>query len=189
MQSDQVQVKVILLGNSGVGKTSLITRLKTGQFPSKIDPTVGVNHQCHPVLIGHEQVTIFLWDTAGQEQFQALTPLYCHSSSTALIVCARNDISSIHAIPTWFNFLTTACENVPPVILIVNKNDRLAEAVMTEEEIREQFGGQFRSIFYTSALTGENVDTVFFEAAQAAFVFQGKTIDSMITNEDSSGCC
>jgi small GTP-binding protein len=190
MQQDPLALKIVILGNSGVGKTSLITRLKTGECPSHIDPTVGVNHQCHSVQIGKDQIRVFLWDTAGQEQFQALTPLYCHSASGALIVCAINDIESFKAIPKWLEFLETSCLPVPPVVLVVNKVDRQADAVLQSEEISERFRPKFRSIFFASAMTGESVENVFTDVAEAAFEFQGGPVIPMEkSTKGDEGCC
>jgi small GTP-binding protein len=128
-------LKVVLLGNSGVGKTSLVIRAMTGEFSGQSDPTVCVNHHHRIVNVGQKEVDIYIWDTAGQEQFQALTPLYCHSAACALIVAAVDDRDSFKSIQGWIDLLEKSCDEVPPLVLLVNKVDRTDAAALSPEEI------------------------------------------------------
>jgi small GTP-binding protein len=190
-------LKVVLLGNSGVGKTSLVIRAMTGEYPSQSDPTVCVQHHRKIAKIGQNEVAIYIWDTAGQEQFQALTPLYCHSASCALIVMSVDDRDSATGISGWIELLEKSCDQLPPLILLVNKIDREAAAVISPEEIEGTYRKTFNSIFFVSAKTGEDVDFAFEEAARAAFRFQSgmgfvsKRRDGLQTLERSGKavCC
>jgi small GTP-binding protein len=165
-------LKVVLLGNSGVGKTSLVICAMTGEYPAQSDPTVCVNHHRKVVKIGQKEVAIYIWDTAGQEQFQALTPLYCHSASCAIIVAAVDDRDSFKGISGWIELLEKSCDQIPPLILLVNKIDREDAAVVSPEEIEGTYRKTFHAIFFVSAKTGEDVDFAFEEAARVAFRFQ-----------------
>jgi small GTP-binding protein len=173
--TDKVSVKVVLLGNSGVGKTSIVYRwISTGTSP-RPDPTVGVNHQRKSATVEDRDVDVYLWDTAGQEQYQALTPLYVHSSSCALIVAAIDDAQSFEAIPKWIDVLQQSCSRPPPLILLVNKMDLASEAVATITDIELTYKTDFHSIFFVSAVTAEGVDAAYNEAVLVAFRFQINT--------------
>jgi small GTP-binding protein len=163
--------KVVILGNSGVGKTSLVMQWTTGDYEAQIGPTIGANHQRKTITVQEEEVDLFLWDTAGQEQFQALTPLYAHSASTALIVVAIDDLDSFKGIPTWTELLNRSCDKPPPMLLLVNKMDRADRAATSKEDIKERYGPGFQAIFFVSASTGEGVDPAFSHAGELAYEF------------------
>ena len=80
-----------------------------GHFSSDLKSTVGANHQRKTVFIGKDEVELYLWDTAGQEQFQALTPLYVRNATTALITAAIDDSNSFDTLQTWIDLINSAC--------------------------------------------------------------------------------
>lgn len=187
--------KVVILGNSGVGKTSLINRWTTGTWSTTVKPTIGANHQRKTVQFSETFVDVFVWDTAGQEQFQSLTPLYARSAACAIVTASITDSLSFEAIQTWIDLLKNACEVMPPLILAVNKIDLLnSNAVKTQEEVESEYGQLFSAVFFVSAQSGEAVDNLFVYAAQMGYEF-------MIGNQpikqqplepkkdDKKGCC
>ena len=178
--------KIVLLGNSGVGKTSLVMKWTNGDFHRTIKPTIGANHQRKTVQISaNEEIDLYLWDTAGQEQFQSLTPLYARSASCAIVVAAINDRESFEALEQWLKLLEASCDPVPPVILAVNKMDLMGQACKTQEEIEQEYSAKFCGIFYVSAASGENVDNVFNQAAKSAYEFIKKVLDADKTTSNS----
>jgi small GTP-binding protein len=172
MQDDKVSVKIVLLGNSGVGKTSIVSRWISADPLVRLEPTVGVNHQRKLATVGDQIVDVYLWDTAGQEQYKALTPLYTHSSSCALIVAAINDSASFQAIPKWVDVLQQSCNRPPPVILLVNKMDLVDGMVATITDIELTHGKNFHAIFFVSTVTEEGIEAAYNGAVTVAFQFQ-----------------
>jgi small GTP-binding protein len=186
-----VSVKVVLLGNSGVGKTSIAQRWLGG--PSAIpEPTIGVNHRRRTSVVGDREVDAYIWDTAGQEQYKALTPLYAHSASCALIVAAIADPESFDAIPRWGELLRQACDAPPPALLLVNKTD-LAGTGAPIAEIEATHGKGFHAVFFVSAVTGEGIDAAYSEALLAACRFQaGRAARRSLADIDikrTESCC
>lgn len=154
--------KVVVVGNSGVGKTSLISQWISTKFEQFRNPTIGTYHQRKRVVLeGTGPVDLWVWDTAGQEQFHSLVPLYTRSACLAIVTAALDDETSFAAIPEWVDIVTSSCDPSPPIILAVNKTDRKEHAKLTEEEIHEKFGGEFLGLFFVSAQTGENVEPLF----------------------------
>ncbi|OHT09490.1 small GTP-binding protein [Tritrichomonas foetus] len=190
-------LKIVLLGDSGVGKTSVAFRWTTGIWQDSIQPTIGANHQRKVVHLENQDVDVYVWDTAGQEQYRALTPLYSRSSSCAIIMAAANDPSSFDSLSTWQELLfgsQASSERVPPSILAINKIDLYdeKESFFTRDEIDERYAQKFESIMYVSARTGEGIDDMFVMAADAAFKFMRQYADKdrvIVEANESRGCC
>lgn len=187
--------KIVLLGNSGVGKTSAVTRWTSGTWQSAIKPTVGANHQRKKVTVDGDDVDLFLWDTAGQEQFQALTPLYARSATAAIIVASIIDIASFNSLQTWIDLVNNSCDSQPPLLLAVNKIDLTENNVLTRDEIEDKYKSMFDDIFYISAATGEELDNLFMQAAIKGYHFiqslsnQQTTASLTVDNQKQGSCC
>lgn len=194
--SEVPSCKIIFLGNSGVGKTTLVSRWTSPIFDSTIRPTIGVNHQRKRIQINNEEVDLFIWDTAGQEQFRALTPLYTRSASFAIITVAINDLSSFNSIENWIELLSKTCDEMPPIALAVNKMDLAEEMVISEEQVLEKYEKKFSgNIFFVSAFNGKKVDDMFMKAATDGFNHY-KEVNNLVTkqvindnDESKKKCC
>ena len=184
--------KIVVLGDSGVGKTSLANRWINGAWTDSVKPTIGANHQRKRVVIDGQNLDVFMWDTAGQEQFRSLAPVYTRSSSAVVVVVSIVEQSSFQTIGDWVDIVRATSEKMPPVILCVNKID-LPGHCQQFEEVVEKHKGDFAGIFFVSALTGQEVDNAFRCAAENAykFVTENQQVESKKIDADSnkSGCC
>lgn len=162
--------KVVMIGNSGVGKTSLTNRWINGSFCADVEPTIGANHLSKRVSVEGHDISIFMWDTAGQEQFKSLAPVYTRSASAVILVVSTTDIDSINAIDYWINVICETNDVLPPFILAINKVD-LNSMTNEMEDYISQKKSQFDSIFLVSAATGEAVESLFASSAHAAYHF------------------
>ena len=194
-ESDRYTLKVVILGNSGVGKTSIVNRWITGVHNKAITPTVGANHQKKTIEIEKKMVDIFIWDTAGQEQFQALTPLYARSASCAIVCASLVDLESFNSLETWKKLVEDSCEVTPPMILCVNKTDLANDQTMTNEEIEEKYGSEFKAIFFVSAYTGEGIDEIFVQSGRLGLdysiqnVQQTGQVQDLTQKQKKKKCC
>jgi small GTP-binding protein len=184
-------LKIVLLGDSGVGKTTILARWMTGKYYQSLRPTVGTNHQRKIVTIKEKEVELFLWDTAGQEQFSSLIPMYSRNAAAVVIVCAVDDLNSFTNVKEWVELAKKSCEVSPPIILAVNKIDKKDDISFTSEKVNQTWGDELDGIFYVSALTGENIDTALMQAAQLGFnnSFTGTPNSSIIAANPDEGCC
>jgi small GTP-binding protein len=163
------RLKVVVLGNSGCGKTSLIQRWISDIFVAQTKPTVGSNHQRKRVsLESGDEVDLYIWDTAGQEQFQALMPLYTRASVLAIITVAADDSASFESVHKWIETVSLSCEVIPPLVLAVNKMDKTDRMALPMEEIHKRYDQSFASVFFVSALTGENCEAALRYIAEEA---------------------
>ena len=157
-------IKVVMLGNSGVGKTSLVNRFM-GVKSEDPKPTIAATHFSKEIQLQDRTINMFLWDTAGQEQYQALTPLYTRGCSCALLVTSITDQASFDSIDSWIELMDKTCDNHPSVILTINKID-LDSNEKTRAQIQDQYSARFPNIFFVSAKTSENVEALFIQAAE-----------------------
>jgi small GTP-binding protein len=173
------RVKIVLLGDSACGKTSLFARWISNSMSHTSSPTVGPNQSAPKTVTipKNGDVLATVWDTAGQEKFRALIPSYCRNAHLILLVTSISDAISFDSVPDRVKHITEASETPSPIVLVVNKMDLIDKAVKTAEEIHSQFENEsFRSIFFVSALTGENVEALFQFAVQEAAQFAARII-------------
>ncbi|GMR53413.1 hypothetical protein PMAYCL1PPCAC_23608, partial [Pristionchus mayeri] len=148
------KAKVVFMGSSGVGKTSIILRHNGKEFTTDVTPTLGANF-VHSTIMSQtaKRVELEIWDTAGSEKFACMMPMYLRRSSGAFIVFDIADRESFHDLPKWYGELERSCNIAElSVILVGNKIDLEQTRTVDEKEARE-FAEQ-RSMTYveTSAL-------------------------------------
>ena len=165
-----LQFKVILLGDSGVGKSCLLIRGTRGIFSNIIGPTIG--YEIMPLLMKIEDTIIKLqiWDTCGQETFRSIIRNYYRNSTLALIVYSIENENSFKNIEKWINDVKT--NSSPDVIffLIGNKTDLEKNRKVTKEMV-DKFcrNNNIDFSLETSAKTGFNTENIFIEAAKMLY--------------------
>jgi small GTP-binding protein len=163
----ETKVKVVLLGDTTVGKTSIVRRQALNSFDFKMFQTIGIDHLASVVKIGKEAVRLMLWDTAGQEQFASLVPISMRGAQVCIIVGSIVDPRSCDNVTLWHERLCETGEGAQ-VILAINKMDLLDGAPLTIEEVRRRYQTQFPHLFFVSAKTGDSIAEMFHQAALLA---------------------
>ena len=155
-------VKLIMLGNSGVGKTSIISRFSKSQFPEAVRATIYTDFVFKGVCIEGKNLRAQVWDTAGQERYRVVTSAYYREAAGVLLVYDITDYKSFVDVDVWvrelgrFTDLTTI-----ELVLLGNKSDKAEERQVTVEQgqkLAQQHGCVFLE---TSAKTAANIDTAF----------------------------
>ncbi|CAG9316853.1 unnamed protein product [Blepharisma stoltei] len=168
----KVESKVVFLGDSGVGKSSLLVRYTRGEFSDAHEVTIGGAFLQSRVDTGDGKVTVLdIWDTAGQERFRALMPLYYRDAAAAVIVYDVGDKRSFERVDYWVNTLKA---QVPDCLLYLvgNKADRESKTV--GEDIAKAYANEHdMEWFETSAKTALNVDLVFRRVAEGIQKLKG----------------
>ena len=153
--SEHKAIKVILLGESGVGKTNLIRVTIGKEFDSNIAATLTNSYCESQVNLGDKQYKFFLWDTAGQEKYRSLNQLFIKDSKVILIVFSIVSKESFQQVDFWYKYVKDLLgEDDYIIALVANKSDLYeAEDVVGDDEIKEkakELGIKFK---VTSALT------------------------------------
>jgi small GTP-binding protein len=157
---ESAHYKVVLLGNSGVGKTALVERVSEDIFQSSHVPTVGAQFISLELMIGTEKCILELWDTAGQEVFRSLIGFYARDAKGAFLLFDVADHRSFDDLPKWINFIH---ENAPDarVLLFGNKID-LTDTREITRGVGQDFADKKGIVYFEgSAKTGENVRDAF----------------------------
>lgn len=162
-------VKLLALGNSGVGKTALLYQYTDGMFNAKFVSTVGIDFRQKRVIhrsqvadgvIGESQrIHLQLWDTAGQERFRSLSTAFFRDAMGFMLVFDLTSNQSFMDIRNWLTLLQTNayCER-PDMVLVGNKKDLESQRVVSTEEAQKLAEELNIPYIETSAATGENVE-------------------------------
>ncbi|KAM5164396.1 ras-related protein Rab-23 [Mantella aurantiaca] len=156
----EVAIKVVVVGNGAVGKSSMIQRYCKGIFTKDYKKTIGVDFLERQIQINDEDVRLMLWDTAGQEEFDAITKAYYRGAQACVLVFSTTDRESFEAVPSWREKVMAEVGDIPTV-LVQNKIDLLDDTVIKNEEA-EALAKRLKLRFYrTSVKEDLNVTEVF----------------------------
>ncbi|XP_029021393.1 RAB33B, member RAS oncogene family a [Betta splendens] len=152
--------KIIVIGDSGVGKTCLTYRFCAGKFPEKTEATIGVDFRERLVEIESEKIKIQLWDTAGQERFRkSMVQHYYRNVHAVVFVYDVTNAASFHSLPAWIEECKQhALGTEVPRILVGNKCD-LQDSIQVSTDVAQQFADvHSMPLFETSAKNPNNND-------------------------------
>ena len=164
--TDFTNYKIILIGNSGVGKTCITNQGVKNDFSSKYKPTIGMEIDSLYIKLDNRIIKLQIWDTCGQEIYRSLITNFYRSSSLAIIVYSIIESDSFADLDLWIKELKLNNSPDTKLILVGNKLDLEERREITYEagkKFAEDYG--FIDFFETSALTGENVKKMFIKAA------------------------
>ncbi|MFX1569109.1 MAG: Rab family GTPase [Promethearchaeota archaeon] len=163
--SQEFGFKISIIGDGGVGKTSLINKFTKGTFEKDYIKTIGAQFSKYEKEIDGDIIKLVFWDIAGQDDFNFLHPLFYKESRACIIVYSleENELGkdSLLHIENWNNELNKYCGNIP-VVLFANKVDLINENDLNESEI-QNLVNKFNLLGYyiTSAKTGQGVIEAF----------------------------
>ena len=151
--------KIIFVGDTGVGKTTIISRIMDSPFSDVYEPSIGIDFMSKNIKYHGQNIKLQIWDTAGQEKYKGLIPSYVRNSSVVFIVYDISNKTSFDNIPKWINFIKSI-ENTT-LILCGNKIDLQNREV--QKEAGEEFAKKEGILFFeVSAKTNENVKNMFY---------------------------
>lgn len=191
--SSSQTIKLTFIGDSAVGKTSLLNCWSKSDF-TQSDPTIGGFYIMKTMNIEGKDVNFSIWDTAGQEKYRSLTPIYIRFADGIILVVSVIDSLSFANIPTWIEYVSDFFEKIPPMILVINKMDLQESNYIDRKAIYEKYKETFKEIIYTSAVTGQNVPELFEHIGKEAYKFHYpnfsvQKIDITPSLEQPHRCC
>ena len=192
------EFKVVMVGDSGVGKTSLVEKFYTGGFNESQNTTVGAAYVKALVSLNEStNVTLNIWDTAGQERFQSLIPLYLRNALGIIFVFDLSAQNSIQMLDSIYASLQDQLTDEMQILLCGNKVD-LRDGNFELLPFTQWAQKHGTILMITSAKTGHGVKDLFFEIAarinnNLGKSMSNKTVDDIVglTDEpkESNSCC
>uniref|UniRef100_UPI00398F2F81 ras-related protein Rab-39B-like n=1 Tax=Pristiophorus japonicus TaxID=55135 RepID=UPI00398F2F81 len=167
----QYQFRIILLGDSTVGKSSILKRFTDGTFSEVQDPTVGVDFYARLLEIEPGcRIKLQLWDTAGQERFRSITRSYYRNSVGGLLMFDVTNRKSFENIREWLNEVNAhVFPNKTIFVLVGHKSDLTDERDVSSEEAERLAEALGLSYIETSAKNNSNVDQAFIKLTECIY--------------------
>ena len=157
----EMMFKVVLVGDSFVGKTNIMSKYIKNEFHEDSKATVGVEFGSKQFTVEGHSIKAQIWDTAGQERYKAITSAYYKGAKGAFIVYDITRKQSFDSVEKWVNDVTAVADKKITIILIGNKCDLEDQRQITKEQGEEKANKLEIAFLETSALSGENLDKAF----------------------------
>jgi len=170
----ETSMKIIVVGNGVVGKTSLTQRFARNIFTNDYKKTLGVDFLMKKkyIKVIDKEVEFMIWDTAGQEYYDAITRRYYRGANGVLIVFSITDKASFENVKKWYDKVNAECGKIP-TLLLMNKMDLINESVVDEKMANNLAKEIGIKLFKVSVKDNLNINEVFEELA-IQFFKQGK---------------
>lgn len=165
-EDDCLHCRVVVVGDSAVGKTSLLNQLIDSNFNPFEQSTVGANYQLYVEEIDGQKVEMQIWDTAGQEKFRSLAPIYFRNSTAAVAVYDQTSRPSFEHLDTWIKTFTEIAGTDTVVTIAGNKCDLFESIEVPFDEAKEWATSRGFNIGSTSARSGSGVKQLFSDLAK-----------------------
>ena len=163
--------KLIVIGNSNVGKSCLSLKGTTGKFDETYVATVGFDFYSLFAKIDNKLIRLQIWDTCGQEGYRSVVQNFFRNTALAILVYAINDIKSFNDIGIWIKQLKAYSNPDIKMFLVGNKNDLINERKISEEEGKKCCKeNDFYCFCETSAKTGFNSQEIFIKALKLLYI-------------------
>ena len=157
----EMMIKVILIGDSAVGKTNIMSKYLKGEFMENSKATVGVEFGSKLFTIDNHKIKAQIWDTAGQEKYKAITGAYYKGSKGAFVVYDITRKETFESVDKWINDLKSSGDPKLIIIIIGNKCDLEEKREILKEQGEEKAKSFGCAFLETSALSGDNIDKGF----------------------------
>lgn len=191
-ERDSPMFKVVLMGDSGVGKTSLVLQLSEHVFRTITKPTVGSGCIDKRINTPSGPVKLNIWDTAGEERYRSVTSLYSQGAAAFVLVFDVSDQQSFDSIPEWIDTFHQTSDASCLVYVVGNKND-IPDRAVTDAQAIEWCQQRGYPYFDVSAKTGEGVELVFTDIAEKLAEKATRTNQSITTPVETARqtkkCC
>ena len=180
---DEYVIKILTLGDTGVGKTSIIQKFVNDKFSQNMLSTIGVDFQSKIIMIDNTKVKLKIWDTTGQERFKTLTSQYYNGADGALLIFDVTNKESFERINFWMNELNEKKKlNELGLLLIGNKIDLVNKRIIDKEEAENFAKNNNLSYYETSALKNININNIIIDIAKQCLNNIKRNDENIINN-------
>jgi small GTP-binding protein len=181
-----LQVKVILLGQTNVGKSSILYRYITGDYKDDLSPTIGANFLGKLIKFPTKAVKLNIWDTAGQERYNTFARMYCRDANAVIFVFQAGDLQSFHGLSQWNQLVNDSGVDQNVKIYVVSNKADLFRYEELPESVIEFVRVLNAEFFQVSAKLDVGIRELFETVAKDAVSGGEKVRSSMFLNRKRS---
>ena len=158
-----ITFKIIIVGNSGVGKSCLLKRAAQSKYTENYQATIGFEFLLMYYDVEGTKLKLQIWDTCGQEMYRSLIQGFYRNTALTVLIYAVNELKSFEDLDSWIKDIRSSTENGQPIFLVGNKCDLEAEIRQVKEKDGEEYAQQNSLEYFSeaSAKTGHMVDEIF----------------------------
>lgn len=161
LQTYDYRFKLLVIGDSGVGKSSIIFRYCNNDFDHNFITTIGVDFKTKTLTVYNKTIKLQIWDTAGQERFRTITRAYYRGAQAILLVYDITDIPSFNNVKNWLSYIKDNSSSDVLVILVGNKSDLEHKRQITYIQGESLARNNSLPFYETSSLNSSNVNNLF----------------------------
>ena len=194
------EVKVCILGDSGVGKSSLVQRFVHNTFTVGNESTIGASYLSKTIVVGDRTIKFNIWDTAGQEKYRALAPMYYRGSQACVIVYDVTSLASYKSVTGWIRELQSHASSEVVLALAANKSDLAPKSAVSVKEAKALADNVGAVFVETSAKNSMNVHQLFVNIVPKLKFSQSRpssisepgislTAQQQLNQAEKKGCC
>lgn len=155
-------IKIIIIGNTNVGKSCILTKFIDNEFISHNTTTIGVDYKTYYTTYLDKDIKLLIWDTAGQERFKSITKTFYKGVQVVIICFDLTNYDSFEDIDIWMEEIKKEKLNSPIIILVGTKSDLTSSRVITKEEALKKITQlKLDAYFETSAKTNQGIEDIF----------------------------
>lgn len=188
--------KILLIGDSGVGKSSLLTRFVDNSFNYAYLSTIGVDFAIKTLTCNNKKCKFQIWDTAGQERFRSITTSYYRGAKGMIVVYDITNKESFNSISKWISDINNLCNREINIIIVGNKIDCQNDRQVTNTNINDFINNTKYIHMEVSAKTGTGVNLIFKKLAEELIkndIMENKQkilkCEGIVINENTKSCC
>ena len=166
-----INYKIILVGDSGVGKTCILMRAVNNKFSENYQATIGFEFLLMYFQVNNIKIKLQIWDTCGQEMYRSLIQGFYRNTTATILVFSKTNRSSFDNLGMWIKDIKNNTEQDMPIFLVGNKCDEEKKKVEVNKEEAEEFSKQYNLKYFceSSAKTGYNINQIFEEVAKVVY--------------------
>lgn len=158
--------KILLIGDSGTGKSSLLQRYSENNFQNTYISTIGVDFKIKTIELDDKIIKLQIWDTSGQERFRSITSSYYRNAHGIIIVYDTTDTSSFEAVKMWSNEVDTYSNEYVQRCIVGNKIDLIQQRVVFSSDVKKYTDHVEIKTYEVSAKSGTGVNEIFINIAR-----------------------
>ena len=160
------KIKIILTGESGVGKTCIINQYINQRFDTAFLSTIGTDKSLKEIKVKDKILKLEIWDTAGQEKYRSINKIFMKDTQIAILVYDITDKESFEKLNYWYDTIKDNNKEKVLYCVVGNKNDRYEERNVEEEEGKKFANDNNMLFFESSAMDYESIEKIFIGASE-----------------------